>query len=95
MLSPRLRRREPTVLSFDECQYRALLHKEWARSKMQQFKLESVVLSKLMDSQERALEELKCESVELYNMAIQVGMLVCVCVCVDRFICVCMGKVFN
>ena len=71
----RLRKRESTVLSFDECEYRALLHKEWARSKMLQHKLESVVLSKLIQSQEQALEELKFESMELYNMAIQVGML--------------------
>ncbi|KAK7499884.1 hypothetical protein BaRGS_00008975 [Batillaria attramentaria] len=66
-----LRRREPAVLTFEESESRALLQKEWSRYKFRQFTEETAMLSSLLASQERALEELKFESPELYQMALQ------------------------
>jgi len=60
------------VLSFDESERRALLHKDWTRYKMQQHRNEVLALAQLRQSQSRALEELRKESEELYQSAVQV-----------------------
>ncbi|KAK7105752.1 hypothetical protein V1264_017091 [Littorina saxatilis] len=67
----RLRRRPPAVLTFEEGERRALLQKQWSRSKLHQHTEEAATLSSLLITQDRALDELKFESEELYNMAIQ------------------------
>ena len=66
------RKREPTVLSFDESERRALLHKEWTRYKTTQHRNEMTAVARVCRSQQRALEELRKESEELYQSAIQV-----------------------
>ncbi|KAL8598376.1 hypothetical protein ACOMHN_032653 [Nucella lapillus] len=66
------KRRRPLVeLSYEETERRALLHKEWARAKMREHKTESLVWARVTRAQQRALAELRFESEELYQMAIQ------------------------
>ena len=60
------------VLSFEESERRALLHKEWTRYKMKQHHNEIMAVDRVRWSQQRALEELRKESEELYQSAIQV-----------------------
>ena len=66
------RKREPAVLSFEESERRALLHKDWTRYKMKQHINEIMAVTRVRWSQQRALEELRKESEELYQSAIQV-----------------------
>jgi len=66
------RKREPTVLSFEESERRALLHKAWTRYKTKQHHTEMMAVARVLWSQQRALEELRKESEELYQNAIQV-----------------------
>jgi large subunit ribosomal protein L40 len=65
------RKRVVVPLSFDECERRALLHKSWARYKTQQFVAEWVAVQRVTDQQTRALQELRRESEQLYQQAIQ------------------------
>jgi len=67
------RKREAAVLSFEESERRALLHKDWTRYKTRQHRDEMLVVARLRGSQQRALDELRSESEELYQSAIQVG----------------------
>lgn len=60
------------MLTFEESERRALLQKEWTRYKYQQFGEECEAISRLILSQEKALEELRKESEDLYQQAIQV-----------------------
>ena len=66
------RKREPAVLSFEESERRALLHKDWTRYKTKQHNKEIMAVARVHGSQQRALEELRKESEELYQSAIQV-----------------------
>jgi len=66
------RKREPTVLSFEESERRALLLKDWTRYKAKQHFREMAAVARVCWSQQRALEELRKESEELYQSAIQV-----------------------
>ncbi|XP_035717230.1 39S ribosomal protein L40, mitochondrial-like isoform X2 [Vespa mandarinia] len=59
-------------LSEEEEDKRVLLQKEWTRYKTKQHKNDIQTIEELMLSQNRALKELKAESEELYNEAIQV-----------------------
>ncbi|KAK6173683.1 hypothetical protein SNE40_017091 [Patella caerulea] len=72
-----LRKRERTVLSFDEMENRVLLYKDWTRYKAQQRRLDCITLRRLQNSQTKALDELRKESEDLYQKAIQIdeGML--------------------
>jgi large subunit ribosomal protein L40 len=67
-----MRRRKPAVLTFDESEARAMLLKQWARYKFRQSVEEMGTISSCIRATERALEELKFESPELYQQAIQV-----------------------
>ena len=66
------RKREAAVLSFDESERRALLHKDWTRYKTKQHHTEMIAVGRLRWAQQRALDELRSESEELYQSAIQV-----------------------
>lgn len=66
------RKREPTVLSFEESERRALLLKDWTRYKTTQHFREMAAVTGMCRSRQRALEELRTESEELYQSAIQV-----------------------
>jgi len=51
---------------------RALLYKEWARYKKKQAVNNMQMIDRLVFSQQKALDELRQESEELYQAAIQV-----------------------
>jgi large subunit ribosomal protein L40 len=51
---------------------RALLYKEWARYKKKQTVNNMQMIDRLVFSQQKALDELRQESEELYQAAIQV-----------------------
>ena len=67
-----MRKRGTIELSFEEEERRALLQKAWSRLKMRENKRESQVWAVVMQSQQEALDQLRAESEELYQMAIQV-----------------------
>ena len=60
------------MLSFEESERRALLLKDWTRYKTKQHFCEMAAVTRVRRSQQRALEELRKESEELYQSAIQV-----------------------
>ena len=64
----------PEALTFEESERRALLMKEWTRYKAQQYKAECVAVAIALNAQQVALQELREESEELYQLAIQVIM---------------------
>lgn len=66
----RIRTNEP--ISNDKLEKRTLLLKEWAKYKHQQHLKDIQMLDRIMYSQQRALDELRKESEELYQEAIQV-----------------------
>lgn len=66
------RKRASVALTFDETERRALLHKDWSRYKLNQFVSEMSAVSRVLESQKHALAELRNESEELYQQAIQV-----------------------
>jgi large subunit ribosomal protein L40 len=51
---------------------RAILHKEWARYKNKQHVKDLQMIDRLIFAQQKALDELRQESEELYEAAIQV-----------------------
>ncbi|KAH0625569.1 hypothetical protein JD844_015142 [Phrynosoma platyrhinos] len=63
--------RATSPLSFEESERRALLLKRWAVYKQKQHKAEMNTIKSLVDAQEEALKELRLESEELYQAAIQ------------------------
>ncbi|XP_031825398.1 mitochondrial ribosomal protein L40 isoform X2 [Nomia melanderi] len=65
------RLRKVTVLSPEEIDRRALLQKEWCRYKLNQWLKDSNTINSILLSQEKALKELKAESEELYQKAIE------------------------
>jgi len=60
------------VLDFDESERRALLHKDWTRYKTKQHTNEMTAVARVRWAQQQALEELRRESEELYQSAVQV-----------------------
>lgn len=65
-------RARPTIqLSDEQKEYRALLQKDWARYQRQQHLELHRVCLRIRQSQEKALHELRAESEELYQAAIQ------------------------
>ncbi|KAL3887298.1 hypothetical protein ACJMK2_027240 [Sinanodonta woodiana] len=65
-------RRERTQLTFEESEERALLHKDWTRHRMHQFIDDMNAVHQFTNSQQKALKELREESEELYQQAIQI-----------------------
>ncbi|XP_044145822.1 39S ribosomal protein L40, mitochondrial [Bufo gargarizans] len=63
--------RKPPQLSEEEQERRALLIKKWSWSKQQEHDAEQRGIACLLESQRKALEELRLESEELYNAAIR------------------------
>lgn len=67
----RARKRPPIQVSEEQQEYRALLHKEWARFKIQENRELHQICRNILQSQSKALAELRLESEELYQAAIQ------------------------
>ncbi|XP_038065151.1 39S ribosomal protein L40, mitochondrial-like isoform X2 [Patiria miniata] len=65
------RKRDTPALTYEEQERRALLQKDWARHKFQEHVTETNLIQALLRSQEKALKELRAESEELYQQAIQ------------------------
>ncbi|XP_015272393.1 PREDICTED: 39S ribosomal protein L40, mitochondrial [Gekko japonicus] len=63
--------RATSPLSFEESERRALLMKKWSVYKQQQREAEMETIQSLLKAQEKALNELRLESEELYQAAIQ------------------------
>ncbi|XP_054745701.1 39S ribosomal protein L40, mitochondrial [Anastrepha obliqua] len=68
------RERKLAPLSEEELEKRALQTKEWAKYKHQMKIHDFQIIDRLLQSQNRALEELRKESEELYQEAIQIDM---------------------
>ncbi|XP_022108361.1 39S ribosomal protein L40, mitochondrial-like [Acanthaster planci] len=66
------RKREAPDLTYEEQERRALLQKDWARHKFQEHVAETQRIRDLLKAQEKALRELRAESEELYQQAVQV-----------------------
>lgn len=67
----RARARPPIALSDETKEYRALLHKDWARYKLEENRELHRICLQIVRSQQKALTELRLESEELYQAAIQ------------------------
>ncbi|XP_064650884.1 large ribosomal subunit protein mL40-like [Lineus longissimus] len=67
-----IRRRDGPVLTFEEAEERALVEKDWCRYKVQMYRDQCWTIAKTQAAQERALDELRKESEELYQKAIQI-----------------------
>lgn len=65
--------RKSAALSFEETERRATLEKKWANYRRIQHLNDLQLLDRLAFSQQQALDELRNESEELYQEAIQVG----------------------
>ena len=65
------RRRKVPDLTYEEREKRALLQKDWARHKFQEHVTETHLIQSLLKMQEKALQELRTESEDLYQEAIQ------------------------
>lgn len=64
-------RARPIQITQEQAEHRALLHKDWARSKrMENIELHRICMQ-IFRSQQTALAELRKESEELYQAAIQ------------------------
>ncbi|XP_053556494.1 39S ribosomal protein L40, mitochondrial [Bombina bombina] len=63
--------RIPPQLSEEEQERRALLMKAWALNKQHEYEAEQKALESLLDAQQKALQELRLESEELYNAAVR------------------------
>lgn len=70
----RLRERKLPVISAVEQERRALLNKKWALYRMEENLKDFKTLDRLVNAQNKALQELRLESEELYQAAIQTEM---------------------
>lgn len=68
----RQRLRHSSPLSTEEKESRILLQKKWNRYKSQQYLADVQTIDSIIQSQQKALDELRAESEELYQEAIQV-----------------------
>ncbi|BFF89258.1 39S ribosomal protein L40 mitochondrial [Drosophila madeirensis] len=68
------RQRKLTPLGSAEVEERALLKKEWARFKHDERVADFQIIDRLVQSQNKALEELRRESEDLYQAAIEVDL---------------------
>merc|ERR1711976_958323 len=62
--------RKNPVLEFEECERRALLQNAWRHYKLIQVKKEMKAINLAMEYQQKALNELRAESEELYHQAV-------------------------
>lgn len=69
-----MRARKLPILSEVEQERRALLMKKWAHYRMQENLLDYKIVDKLMSAQTKAIQELRFESEELYQQAVQPDM---------------------
>ncbi|UJR20919.1 hypothetical protein I4U23_024028 [Adineta vaga] len=67
-----VRKRSPSELTSEETTQRLMLNRDWAKHKHKQHQQEINLISRALKSQENALEQLKQESEQLYEQAIQV-----------------------
>lgn len=67
----KIRTRPAVKLTEEEMEMRSDLEKEWSRYKYEQHLFEERMIQRLIDVQDRALIELKKESVELFQEAVQ------------------------
>ncbi|EHB18372.1 39S ribosomal protein L40, mitochondrial [Heterocephalus glaber] len=65
------RQRPQVELPFEENEQRALLLKKWALYKQQEHEMERDAIRAMLEAQQKALQELKLESPELYTEAIK------------------------
>ncbi len=70
-----IRKRPSVQLTSEETTHRLMLNRDWAKHKYRQHQQEITFLSRALQSQENALEQLKLESEELHEQAIQVRIL--------------------
>lgn len=68
----RQRLRHSPLLSAEEMESKSLLQKEWNIYKTRQYLADAQIIDSMIYSQQKALDELKKESEELYQEAIQV-----------------------
>lgn len=68
----RSRRRVIEPISFEESERRALLQKEWARFRGLERRNDNETITRMMYAQQKAIDELRFESEELYEAAVQV-----------------------
>ncbi|XP_033122862.1 39S ribosomal protein L40, mitochondrial-like [Anneissia japonica] len=68
-LKEETRKRDLPEITYEESERRALLQKEWSKYKFQLHCDEMKYIKSMLKSQQKALEELKYESVELYELA--------------------------
>lgn len=68
------RERKLTPLGAAQLEQRALLKKQWAHYKHEEKVADFQIIDRLVQSQNKALEELRLESEELYQAAIQVDL---------------------
>jgi large subunit ribosomal protein L40 len=69
-----IRKRPSVQLTSEETTHRLMLNRDWAKHKYRQHQQEITFLSRALQSQENALEQLKIESEELYEQALQVNL---------------------
>ncbi|CAF3338836.1 unnamed protein product [Rotaria socialis] len=67
-----VRKRSTVELTSEETTRRLMLNRDWAKHKHRQHQQEITLMSRAFKSQEDALEQLKLESEELYDKALQV-----------------------
>ena len=70
-LSNPCRKRETPDVPYEEQERRALLQKRWARHRFQEHVKETHLIKALLGVQQRALQELRDESEELYQQAVE------------------------
>lgn len=68
-----VRKRSSVELTSEETTRRLMLNRDWAKLKHKQHRQEITSLSRALKSQENALKQLKLESEDLYEKAIQVN----------------------
>lgn len=59
-------------MTSEETTRRLMINRDWAKYKHQQHRQEVTFISRALKSQENALEQLKIESQELYDKALEV-----------------------
>lgn len=67
-----VRKRPPVELTPEETTRRLMLNRDWAKYKHRQHQQEVTFISRALKSQEEALQQLKAESEELYEKALEV-----------------------
>lgn len=70
-MNSRGRTRKIEPISFEERERRALLQKDWARYRCEENRKDFLLIGRVFRAQQKALAELKLESEDLYQAAIQ------------------------